>query len=197
MKVLIAIFLLSYSISITTYDLKIFNLSKYDTLKTNLTYAGICFDLKQIENDKKFYLNFYSKDGFINETLKYEYLNNNCHKEYYFDLENNSLNSKGKTTSTLYKNEFTYEYEFLKEKNFNFLFTVYTEYNGTELSITFTGIKSKTILFVFFGIFGVFIFILLVFCFLCYRICKKKNSKLFPSGSFSYDGPDYSPIESK
>ena len=185
MKILIGIFVLSYSISITTYDLEIFNLSKYNTFKTNLTSAGICFDLKEIENDKKFYINFNSKDGSINETLNYEYLNNSCPKEYTLDPEYNSLNAKEKTTSTIYKNEFTYEYEFLKEKNFNFLFTVYTEYNGTELSITFSGIKSKTVMFVLLGIFGGFIILLLVFCFLCYKICKKRYNKVFPSGSYS------------
>ena len=197
MKKLIAFFLFSHSISIT-YDLTIYNLSKYDTIKTNLESAGLCFNLKTIEDDNNFYINFYSINGSLNETLKYEYLNNTSHKNYTFDPENNSLNSKGKTSSTSYNEEFSYEYEFLKKPNLNFLFVVYTEYYGTELSITFSGVKKTTVLLVFLGIFGGFIIVLLVFCFLCYRICKKRNSKVFPSGSYSsFGGEEYNPIVSE
>ena len=54
MKILVFVFLLSYSISIISNNLDIINLAEYDTVKTNLTKAGICLNINVIENDQKF-----------------------------------------------------------------------------------------------------------------------------------------------
>ncbi len=185
MKIFVFIFLFSYSITITTNDLDIINLEEYDSVKTNLSIAGICLDLNVIQNEQKFYLSLGSKDGSINETLCYEFLNENCYTNYTYDPEENSLNSIKKSSSTSYKKEFTYEYEFIKKPSTKYLFAVYHEYSGKELTIIFSGKKSKTILFAFLIIFVVFVFLFIPFCFLCYRFLKRRNLAVIHTDSHS------------
>ena len=178
MKKIIFIFILWYSISITTYDLEIINLVEYDTKKTDLTEAGICLNIKDIGNNDKFYLVLSSKEGSINEILEYEFLNDTCYTNYTYDPGDNNLNPIEKSSSSSYEEEFSYEYEFKKEQKFDYIFVIYTNYTGYELSISFTKLKSKTILFIFLGIFGGFIILLIIICFCCYKCCKKRQKSL-------------------
>ena len=179
MKIIIFIFILSYSISITTYDLEIIYLSsKYDTNRTNLTDAGICINIKNIDINNKFYLVLSSRNGSINETLEYKFLNDTCDTNYTYDPEDKTFSPIKKSSSSSYKEEFSYEYEFKKEQNFNYAFVIYFNYTGNELTITFSKLKSKTILFIFLGIIGGFIIILIIICFCCYKCCKKRQKSL-------------------
>ena len=178
MKKFIFIFLLSYSISITTYDLEIIDLAEYETKKTNLTDAGICLNIKKIDNNDKFYLVLSSKNGSINEILQYEFLNDECYTNYTYDPDNSTLNIKKISSSTSYKEEFSYEYEFEKKQQFNYVFVIYTNFTGYELSISFSKLKTKTILFIFLGIFGGFIILLILICFCCYKCCKKRQKSI-------------------
>ena len=185
MKILVFVFLLSYSISIISNNLDIINLAEYDTVRTNLTKAGICLNINVIENEQKFYLSFTSKNGSINDTLSYEFLNENCYMNYSYNPEENSLNSIGKSSSSLYRKEFTYEYEFKKKPSSKYLFAVYHEYSGKELTIIFSGKKSKTVLIAFLIIFIAFVFLLIPFCFCCYRFCKRRNLAIMHTNSQS------------
>ena len=181
MKKIIFIFILSYSISITDNDLEILeiiNLAEYDIKKTNLTNAGICLDIKKKENNDKFYLTLSSKNGSINKILKYEFLNDTCYINYTYDPENNSLKPKDIHRPTLYKEEFTFEYEFIKEEKMNYVFVVYTNYTGYELSLYFSKVEGKKTLLIFLGIFLGFIVLLIIICFFCYKCCKKKQKSL-------------------
>ena len=117
MKIINNIFLISYSISISINNLEILeiiNLAEYDTKKTNLTNAGICLNIKKIDDNKKYYLYLSSKNGSINETLKYEFLNDKWYTNYTYDPENNKLKLKRKTRSTSYNKEFSFEYKIKK-----------------------------------------------------------------------------------
>ena len=178
MKIIIFIFILSYTISITTYDLEIINLGEYDTKKTNLTDAGICLNIKKIDNNDKFYLVLSSKNGSINEIIQYEFLNDTCYTNYTYDPDDCPLKPKKRSSTTSYKEEFSYEYEFKKEEQFNYVFVIYTNFTGYELSISFSKLKSKTILFIFLGIFGGFIILLIIICFCCYKCCKKRQKSI-------------------
>ena len=179
MKIIIFIFIISYSISITTYDLEIIYLSsKYDTNRTSLTDAGICINIKNIDINDKFYLVLSSRNGSINETLEYKFLNDTCYTNYTYDPEDETFSPKKKSSSSTYKEEFSYEYEFKKEQNFNYAFVIYFNYTGNELTITFSKLKSKTILFIFLGIIGGFIILLIIICFCCYKCCKKRQKSI-------------------
>jgi cytochrome bd-type quinol oxidase subunit 2 len=65
----------------------------------------------------------------------------------------------------------------MKEENANYIFVIYTDYNGTELTITHLKMQSTTISFVFLGILGGFIILLICVCFCWYKFCKKKQKK--------------------
>ena len=175
MKNFLFLFLISYYFCKEILDLEMKYLKKYDSIKTNLTDAGICVELKDIENNRISYLKFYSKDGTINQTLKYEYLYNECYVNYTYDEDNNSLSSIDPYSKTLYKEEFTYEYEFERKENATYIFAIYFGYNGTELTISLLEMKSKTILIIFLGIFAGFVVLLIIICFICYKICKRNQ----------------------
>ena len=174
MKINIFFLFLKLSFSKILYDLDIINLGKYDTIKTNLSNAGICLNIKNINIRDNFYLNFNFKNSSMNETLKYEFLNDSCYSNYIYEPENNALHSKEKSSFTSYYNEFTNEYEFRKNSNLKFLFVIYVEYTGDSLTITFSTMKTKKILYIVLGIFGGFTILLLFTCFIIYKCCKKK-----------------------
>ena len=169
-------FLIQYYYAKTTIYLEdIIKLKKYEFNKTNLTNAGICVDIKDLNIDEVSYLTFHSKDGIFRNSLKYEYINN-CYSKYHYDEYNISLNTIVSYKNDSYESEFTYYYKFSKKENY--IFVIYTDYNGTELTITYLGVKSSiralTFLFIFLG----FILLFLFGCFAWYRLCKKrvKNS---------------------
>ena len=112
------------------------------------------------------------------EWEKKELINSTCYTNYTFEENNKSLSIKNIDKKTLYKEEFTYEYEFKKKDNSNYIFVVYTNYNGTELIITHLGTKSSTIIFAFLGILVVIIILIICFCFCWYKICKKRKNDL-------------------
>ena len=85
------------------------------------------------------------------------------------------LSSLYPESSTFYQNEFRYEYQFSKKPNSNFLFVIYTQYNGTKLNIIHLKIKSKEILIIVLGSLGGFIVLLIIICFCYYKCCKKAN----------------------
>ena len=177
MKLLILIFLIAYYYSNTEYNLKILHIKKYDSTKTQLPYAGICVDIKDLDNDLASYLSFYSKNGSINQDLKYEFLYNDCYLNYTYTQDNQSLITKRKDKSSLYKKEFTYEYEFKKKENANYIFVIYSDYNGTELTITHLGIESSKIIFIFLGIIIFIIVSIFFICFCWYKFCKKREKE--------------------
>ena len=179
MKMTIFVILLVYSKLKSVIDLDIINLEKYGDVFTNFTNAGICLEIKGLDNNKTSYIDFHSKDGWINKTIKYEYLNISCYTNYTYDPENTSLNSLEPDSRTLYEEEFTYEYKFRKEPNSKYFFFIYTQYNGTKLSIIHLHLKSKTILFIILGSLGGFIILLIIICFCCYKCCKRVNKTNF------------------
>ena len=179
MKLLFLVFLIPYYYSNTVYDLEILHIKNYEFTKTKLPYAGICVDIKELDNELKSYLNFHSKNGSINETLYYEFLHNDCYSNYTFDQDNQTLITKGKDKSSLYQEEFTYEYEFIKKENANYIFVIYMNYSGTELTITHAGIESSTIMFVFLAIIIFIIVFIFCFCFCWYKLCKKRHKEQF------------------
>ena len=183
MKLLILIFLIPYYYSNTVYNLEILHIKKYEYTKTKLSYAGICVEIKDLENDLSSYLSFYSKNGSINQELKYEFLYNDCYSNYTYTQDNQSLITKGKDKSSLYKEEFTYEYEFKKKENANYIFVIYTDYNGTELTITHSGIESSKIMFIFLGIIIFIIVFMFCICFCWYKFCKKREKENFEDES--------------
>jgi hypothetical protein len=182
MQLLIFIFLIPYyysnTINDTEIDLEIINIKKYEFKKTNLHNAGICLEIKELDNNEISYLSFQSNVGSINKTLKYEFINDNdCYINYTYNLVNNSLKSIEMFRTSSYNEGFNYEYQFMKEENANYIFVIYTDYNGTELTITHLKMQSTTISFVFLGILGGFIILLICVCFCWYKFCKKKQKK--------------------
>ena len=178
-KIIIFFILIIYSKLKTVIDLDIIKLEKYGTIFTNLSNAGICLDIRSLDDNITTYLDFQSEDGWINKTLKYEFLNKSCYKNYTYDPEDELLNSLEPDSSSLYQSEFYYEYKFRKEKNTTYFFFIYTEYNGTNLSIAHLPIKSKIILFIILGSLGGFILLLIIISFCCYKCCKKVNKTNF------------------
>ena len=171
----IFIILIVYSKIKTAIDLDIINLEKYGTTETNSSDAGICLHIKELDNNIKSYLDFQSYNGIMNKTLKYEFLNNTCYTNYTYDPDNTSLFSLYPINSNLYQNEFTYEYQFIKQPNSNYLFFVYTQYNGTKLNIAHSKLKSTIILIIVLGALVGFIVILIIFCFFYYKCSKRLN----------------------
>ena len=174
MQLLIFIFLIPYyysnTINDTEIDLEIINIKKYEFKKTNLHNAGICLEIKELDNNEISYLSFQSNVGSINKTLKYEFINDNdCYINYTYNLVNNSLKSIEMFRTSSYNEGFNYEYQFMKKENANYIFVIYTDYNGTELTITHLKMQSTTISFVFLGILGGFIILLICVCFCWYK----------------------------
>ena len=192
MKIFIFIFIVTHSFSKAingSYELDIIYLEKYGTTNTTSENGGICVDINNLDIDTSSYLDLSSKDGTINETLKYEFLYADCYINYTFNIENNSLISIKPDSSSYYNNEFTLEYEFKKKSNSSYLFVVYTNYTGTRLHIAHIPSKSTTTILIILGILGGFAIFLIILCFCCYKCCKVKKKKIQKQYQESILGP--------
>ena len=178
MKTFIFILIILYCTSKKYIINKVFDIKFQEEKKVNEYEAGLCLNLDDIKKDDKFYIQLQSKEGSINKTLVYEFLNNSCYENYTYDSENSLLTPIETSDSSEYKTEFSNEYEFTKNTNLNYIFVIYTEYTGNELTIYFSQIKVKTVLYIVLGCIAGFVVLLIICCFCCYKCSKRKQKKI-------------------
>ena len=178
MKTFIFILIILYCTSKKYIINKVFDIKFQEEKKVNESEAGLCLNLDDIKKDDKFYIQLQSKEGSINKTLVYEFLNNSCYENYTYDSENSLLTPIETSDSSEYKTEFSNEYEFTKNTNLNYIFVIYTEYTGNELTIYFSQIKVKTVLYIVLGCIAGFVVLLIICCFCCYKCSKRKQKKI-------------------
>ena len=177
MKTFIFILIILYCTSKKYIINKVFDIKFQEEKKVNESEAGLCLNLDDIKKDDKFFKKLQSKEGSINKTLVYEFLNNSCYENYTYDSENSILTPIETSDSSEYKTEFSNEYEFKKNTNLNYIFVIYTEYTGNELTIYFSQIKVKTVLYIVLGCIAGFVVLLIICCFCCYKCSKRKQKK--------------------